>query len=158
MKKSTDHLLLFSLLSAALIFVYLFFLYSGFFYPIEKITAIISTFAFLTFSIVLININKKALMVICFIILFVFPFPFSLLVSFFSFYILLKFSSNNILEILFHITMLLISGTYLIPYIISINKTVRLKKISFFSFLPIVHNILLLVIFFFWFWFIMKYK
>ncbi|MEH7098469.1 hypothetical protein [Neobacillus vireti] len=53
---------------------------------------------------------------------------------------------------------MLIAGTYLGTYIISLNKTLKNKKISLISFLPILHIILFIIFCAIWSWLNAIYK
>lgn len=55
------------------------------------------------------------------------------------------------------ITMLL-AGTYLVTYIISLNATLKNKKISLFSFLPMLHVTLFSIFYIIWMWVNTIYK
>lgn len=147
---STGRFLLFSLLSAKIIFIYSFFLYGGLDFPI---ISIILALAFLTVLIVFIKLKKGSIIIkICFVVILILSFPLSIFAAWVSFFTIPAYPSGQILGILFNIVIFFIASSYLITYIIFFKKTLKCKTLSLYSFIPIVYSLLLIVIFLLWFW------
>ena len=142
---------LFILLSAIVIFTYSYFLFGTivFYLPILPI---ILTIIFSIISIILFKINIKLIIGISYFLIFVLSLPIFLFTMLLPPNILMDdFFQYGIIEILFHIIMFIISFSYIITYIFSIIKTIKIKSFSFYSFIPIGHSLLLIIIFYLWF-------
>jgi len=112
---------------------------------------IILPIIFIIISIIIFKINKKLIIGISYFIIFVLSLPIFLFTLLLPPIILIHYFPNRIIEILFHIIMFIISFSFIITYIFSIIKTIRIKSFSFYSFIPIGHSLLLIIIFYLWF-------
>jgi hypothetical protein len=147
MELDTGCLLLFSILSAVVLFIYSFFWFSSIFDLKHLHLPIILT---VTFTII--AKNKEIIIGVCFFLLFLFSFPLAILAVSIAFNILTKYTPNKVIEILSHTIMFIIAGSYLITLSLSLFLTLKSKSLSLYSFIPIAHSLLLLIIFILWLW------
>lgn len=107
--------------------------------------------------------ERKTSIIILFIV-FALPIPFSLISWIGTLISVANISmmnwsdfSQSIQGLVALITMLL-AGTYLVTYIISLCATLKIKKISLISFIPMLHIILFSIFFVVWTWLNAIYK
>ena len=111
---------------------------------------------FLVLTIIVITIllkpDKTTFLIVSLFVIFAIPILFSLYSIPFSLISIGTLKVWNVVSILFLIAMIL-AGTYLVTYIISLIFTLKNKKLSFLSFLPMAHIILFLLSMFLSQWF-----